>query len=98
MENLRQLLQDKRDWLASTSGMKRANATLTLADLERILKALKYLDAREQASAVLPKVERRILGAMEPRGTNRSPAEVARLLAERYRETGGFEKLLQTCA
>jgi hypothetical protein len=98
MNDLRQLLQDKRDWLASTSGMKRANATLTLADLERILKALKYLDACEQASAALPKIEPRMLGAMEPRGTNRSPAEVARLLAERYRETGGFEKLLHTCA
>jgi hypothetical protein len=99
MDDLRQRLQDKRDWLASTTGMKRANATLTLADLERILKALKYLDACEQASAALPKIEPRMLGAMEPRGTSRSQEEIAKLSAERYgpvEEPRG--KLLHTCA
>jgi len=99
MDDLRQILQDKRDWLASTSGMKRANATLTLYDLNRILKALNYLDLDtcEQYAAALPKIESH-LGAMEPRGTNRSQAEVALLLAGRDMQTGGFEKRLDTYA
>jgi hypothetical protein len=99
MDDLQQLLQDKRDWLASTTGMKRANATLTLADLERIIGALDEYKERREMVGVMPRIEPRMLGAMEPRGTKRSPEEIARLLEDAYRYAEeSFRKSLQTCA
>lgn len=64
--DLLQRLQDKRDWLKATPGMKHANAPLTLADLEMILNALKP----------------RMLGSMEPRGTKLSQEDAAKAYAE----------------
>jgi hypothetical protein len=94
MDDLRQMLQDKKDWLGGTRDAKYATAKLTREQLALLVRLLEPVEA----VGSLPKIEPRMLGAMEPRGTSRSPAEVARLLAERYRETGGFEKVLHTCA
>lgn len=79
MNDLRQMLQDKRDWLASTTGAKKAPASLTLPDLDRIISALQQCE-----NPALPKIEPRMLGQQEPRGTRRSPDEVRRLLDEIY--------------
>ena len=46
MMTLRERLQDKRDWLASTPGIKGAYTHLTVAELDRLLRGL---DAVENA-------------------------------------------------
>ena len=46
MMELRELLQEKRDWLATTPGMKGANLRLTVAELDRLIRGL---DAVENA-------------------------------------------------
>lgn len=67
MSELLQILQSKRDWLASTTGAKKAPASLTLPDLDRIISALQQCE-----NPALPKIEPRLLGQQEPRGTKRS--------------------------
>lgn len=95
MTDLLQILQDKRDWLASTTGAKKAPASLTLSDLDRIISALQHCENKE-----LPKIEPRMLGQQEPRGTKRSPEEVAKILAESYGQNRMHQsrKRLHTCA
>lgn len=65
MKDLTEYLARKRDWLASTPGTKHANCALSLQDLTAVLDALKP----------------RKLGPQEPRGTNRSPEEIAKMYA-----------------
>lgn len=79
MNDLRQMLQDKRDWLASTTGAKKAPASLTLSDLDRIISALQQCENKE-----LPKIEPRLLGQQEPRGTRRSQEEIRAILQATY--------------
>jgi hypothetical protein len=89
------MLQDKRDWLDGTRDAKHAIAKLTREQLALLVRLLEPVEA----VGSLPKIELRMLGAMEPRGTKRSPAEIAKLLAEGYRQTGELRgKLLHTCA
>ena len=69
MESLQQMLQDKRDWLTSTTGAKHVSVKLDASQLARIMSAL-----RECENLALPKIEPRMLGFMEPRGTKRALA------------------------
>lgn len=93
MNDLRQMLQDKRDWLASTTGAKKAPASLTLPDLDRIISALQQCENQD-----LPKIEPRLLGQQEPRGTRRSQEEIRAILQATYGggkpyNSGGFKVL-----
>lgn len=93
MNDLRQMLQDKRDWLASTTGAKKAPASLTLSDLDRIISALQQCE-----NPALPKIEPRLLGQQEPRGTRRSQEEIRAILQATYGggnpyNSGGFKVL-----
>lgn len=69
MESLQQMLQDKYDWLTSTTGAKHVSVKLDASQLARIMSAL---DTAPMAN--LPKIEPRMLGFMEPRGTKRALA------------------------
>ena len=93
MNDLRQMLQSKRDWLASTTGAKKAPASLTLSDLDRIISALQQCE-----DPALPKIEPRMLGQQEPRGTRRSQEEIRAILQATYGggnpyNSGGFKVL-----
>lgn len=93
MSDLTQRLQEKRDWLASTTGAKKAPASLTLSDLDRIISALQHCE-----NPALPKIEPRLLGQQEPRGTRRSQEEIRAILQATYGggnpyNSGGFKVL-----
>jgi len=56
MMELRERLQEKRDWLATTPGIKGAYTHLTVAELDRLISGL---DAVENPA--LPKIEPRLI-------------------------------------
>lgn len=78
MNELRQLLQDKLGWLESTRGAKHVSVKLDANQLARIMSALREAESKSD----LPRIEPRMLGPQEPRGTNRSPEEAAKMYAE----------------
>lgn len=53
MESLRQMLQDKYDWLTSTTGAKHVSVKLDASQLARIMSAL-----REWENPAFPKIDR----------------------------------------
>ena len=85
MEDMKDLLQRKHDWLAATPGTVQCYVRLTRELLVAILAAM-------TPPAGLPKIESRMLSPQEPPGTRRSPEEIARLLAERYGQTEEIRK------
>lgn len=93
MEELRALLANELAWIDTTDAAEVAAVTLTRA---QIITLLKSLPKREPD---LPKIEPRLLHPQEPRGTRRSPEEIARVLAERYGQTEEIRaKVLKSCA
>ena len=56
MKELIQILQDKRDWLTSTTGAKHVSVKLDASQLARIMSAL-----GECENPALPKIESRML-------------------------------------
>lgn len=84
MNELRQLLQDKYDWLTTTTGAKHVSVKLDASQLSRIMSAL-----REYENPALPKIEPRMLHPQEPRGTRLSPEEVSKALSAIYDEIQG---------
>ena len=56
MMTLRERLEEKRDWLATTPGIKGAYTHLTVAELDRLIRGL---DAVENPA--LPKIELRLI-------------------------------------
>jgi len=88
MEDLRNLLQEKYDWVSTTTGAKNVQVKLTCDQLALLVRLLEPVEA----AAALPKIEPRMLSPMEPRGTNRTPQEVAQRLAELYGQTPEMRK------
>lgn len=84
MQELKQLLDDKLGWLVNTTGAKHVSVKLDASQLARIMNALREA---ENKSPDLPRIDPRMLGQQEPRGTKRSPEEVAQRLAEMYEQT-----------
>lgn len=56
MESLQQMLQDKCDWLTSTTGAKHVSVKLDASQLARIMSAL-----GECENPALPKIERDLI-------------------------------------
>lgn len=56
MEELIQMLQDKYDWLISTTGAKHVSVRLDASQLARIMSAL-----RECENPALPKIDRDLI-------------------------------------
>jgi len=73
MNDLRELLQSKLDWIETTRGQTHVNVKLSGEQLETLCKAVKYLDACNQATKALekaepdlPKIDPRTFGFRKP--------------------------------
>ena len=95
MQELKQLLDDKLGWLVNTTGAKHVSVKLDASQLARIMNALRE---EENNSPDLPKIQPRMLGQQEPRGTRRSQEEIRAMLQAAYGggnpyNSGGFKVL-----
>jgi len=80
-------LQDKRDWLAQTNGLKHASAQLTRDDLDQII------DALERNQPVVGSTA----GPMK-KLHQMSNEEISALLDDRYGKKSSTRKRLNNCA
>ena len=80
MDELREMLQRKLEWVDSTCDATHANVRLTRGQLDALVR---LLEPTEMVGS-LPKIEPRLLSPQEPRGTRRSPEEVRAMLGAMY--------------